>query len=114
MDSLRTGKIYFTLNSFLILNYFQCWVILVRVGQSWVPGGWFLLPNKDSNTYKAVLLWLKDVKEVPAPETVHLDFEAGEHKAFATVYPTTAITGCDFHWKQVINLGCYIFLLFFG
>ena len=79
-----------------------------------MPGGWFLLPNKESNTYKAVLLWLKDVKEVPAPETVHLDFEQGEHKAFATVYPTTAITGCDFHWKQVINLWFYIFLLFFG
>ena len=69
-----------------------------------VPAGWFLFPNKEYMTYRAVLEYLKDEEDVGAHTLCHLDFEAGEHKALRKVYPSTRIVGCDLDWKQVINL----------
>ena len=65
----------------------------MKVDKNWVPAGWFLLPNKEYETYNAVLVFFKHVKDVAAPNLVHIDFEAGEHKAFGAVYPATAVVG---------------------
>ena len=55
--------------------YFQCWVVLGRLGSVWIPCAWYLLPSKETLAYKTALLNLKDKMECPGPEVIHLDFE---------------------------------------
>ena len=68
-----------------------------------MPVAWFLLPNKESSSYKAVLQFLKEEHNIPAMEVAHLDFELAESKAMKEVYPSNQVVGCDFHWKQALQ-----------
>ena len=71
--------------------------------------GLFFLHNKETETYKAALNFLKE-QDVDDPKIVHLDFELAEARALQDVFPTTRVFGCDFHWKQVIILIIFIYL----
>ena len=59
---------------------------------------WFLLPNKETGTYKAALNFLKE-HDVDDPKIVNLDFELGEARALQDVFPTTRVVGCDFLYQ---------------
>ena len=84
-------------------------MILAHLNNLWVPAAWFLLPNKESGTYRAALEYLRD-ELMEAPGVCHLDFESAEHKALLDIFPSTRIVGCNFHWKQVIILIIYLFI----
>ena len=84
---------------------------MARLGELSVPVAWFLLPSKDTSTFKAALTHLKEEQDVDDPLVVHLDFELAEARALHDVFPTTRVVGCDFHWKQVNILIIFIFIL---
>ena len=80
----------------------QCWIFVARVGDRWIAVAWFLLPTKTALSYETALQALLD-KGVSGPMTVHLDFELAEHNAFKEKYPSAAVAGCDFHFKQALK-----------
>jgi hypothetical protein len=47
---------------------------------------------------------------VPAPKTIHIDFEKAMHKAISSIFPNTSIMCCRFHlgqnfWRKNQSLG---------
>ena len=40
---------------------------------------------------------------IPSPEKIRLDFEAGAIKTVKDVYPTTTLIGCDVRWKRCLR-----------
>ena len=60
-------------------------MILAGLGQLWVPMAWYLLPNKETGTYRAALDFLKQ-QAVDDPKIVHLDFESAEIRALMDVH----------------------------
>ena len=63
-----------------------------------------VLPNMKQETYLRLFKKVKQlVGDDKAPLSFIIDFEAGCRNAFATVYSSTLISGCNFHYKQAIN-----------
>ena len=90
---------------FVYFGYFQAWIIVAKIGEFSVPCAFFLLPDKTWTSYQKCLQSLVE-NNIMGPTRVHLDYEAGEQKAFSDVFPTTSVTGCDFHFKQALR---YVF-----
>ena len=67
-----------------------------------IPCAFFLLPCKEYTAYKMVMDCISS-NDIPSPEKIHLDFEAGAIKAVKDVYPTTNLIGCDVHWKRCLR-----------
>lgn len=82
----------------------QVWVIVCPIleGKQSIPCAFFMLPSKDKTYYRAALNCLKE-NGVTAPDVIHTDFESGELSAFRSVYPSSRLVCCDFHWKQCID-----------
>ena len=53
-----------------------------------IPCAVFLLPCKEYTAYKMVMDCISS-NDIPSPEMIHLDFEAGANKAVKDVYPIT-------------------------
>ena len=62
----------------------------------------FLLPDKQYNTYSLVLNKIKELG-VSNPDVFHLDFEAAAVKAVKNTFPGTVIECCDTHWKRCLR-----------
>ena len=63
---------------------------------------YFLLPNKETETYKTMFLELKE-RGVTPPKLFYSDFEAGITKSFSSVFPTSSLYSCDAHFKRAIR-----------
>lgn len=90
-------------NLYFNVTILQCWVILAKLREVWVPVAWFLLPSKEYKVYRECLLFLKTEQNIINLASVHLDFEAAEAKAFKEIFPAINVIGCDFHWKQALR-----------
>ena len=106
MDVMKHTKDWFIDGTFEMVNstlFKQVWVIVCPINgnSTSIPCAFFLLPGKEFTFYKMVLDCLKG-KDVGAPEKIHMDFESGPLKAVKTVYPSTKVITCDFHWKQCL------------
>lgn len=67
-----------------------------------VPCAFFLLPNKEADTYKVVFNTLK-AKGLSPPKTFYCDFESSIIKAMREVFPEVEIVCCDTHFKRVVR-----------
>ena len=67
-----------------------------------LPCAFFLLPDKQYNTYSLVLNKIKELG-VSGPDVFHLDFEAAAIKAVKNTFPSTVIECCDTHWKRCLR-----------
>lgn len=106
IDVMKRSPGWFVDGTFELVNstlFKQVWVIVcpINVNKTSIPCAFFLLPSKEYQVYKMVLDCLKDL-DIDGPQKIHMDFEAGPIKAVKSVYPTTKITTCDFHWKQCL------------
>ena len=83
-------------------QYFQLYTLHCKMGYSYPPFLYFLLPNKTTETYKRMFQIVKDL--VPAvPTKLLLDFEKGAHTAFNSIFPEVTTTGCFFHLRQSVH-----------
>ena len=82
----------------------QLWLIVGRseANKITIPVAYFLLPNKVTTTYQAVLQCISDLG-VDQVEMFHSDFELATIKAIRRVYPHVRIEGCDVHWKRALR-----------
>ena len=83
----------------------QAWILVAKSEQMNVsiPCAFFLLPDKQYNSYS---LCLNKVKElgVTSPKRFHLDFEAASIKAVKNVFgAATVLECCDTHWKRCLR-----------
>ena len=82
----------------------QVWMIVCPINNysTIIPCVFFLLPCKEYMAYKMVMDCISS-NNIPTPEKIHVDFEAGAIKAVKDVYPTTTLIGCDVHWKRCLR-----------
>lgn len=81
-------------------TFTQLWTVHVRVGFSFRPCIYALLPNKKMASYVHVLQVLKERLPLLMPKMVSMDFEQGAISAFKSEFPDTKILGCNFHFGQ--------------
>ena len=63
---------------------------------------YFLLPNKEQNTYIRMLDALKELLPDSVPQIMLLDFENAAQNAFRLAYPNASVKGCLFHLSQSV------------
>ena len=75
----------------------------MREGQG-LPCGFALLPNKEQSTYEMILTAGRNkvASDNPKPTTIVTDFERSVINAIGLVFPETAHTGCQFHFRAAI------------
>ena len=103
LDILRNSKVWHgdgTFDGVSSTLFSQVWIIIAvtNTGAS-VPCAFFLLPNKETPTYKDVLSCLVE-NNIPSPDKLYLDFEAATARAVRETYPEIDIIGCDAHFKR--------------
>ena len=81
----------------------QVWVIVARKepGIS-LPCAFYLLPNKQPETYRRALKAIKD-KGVSNPAKVHVDFERAEINAVKEELENGDIITCQVHWHRALR-----------
>ena len=62
-----------------------------------------LLKNKRAETYRSLLLILKDLGLNGIPSFIKTDFEAGSINALKNIFPNSRISTCCFHLGQMIQ-----------
>ncbi|KAL3688447.1 hypothetical protein R1sor_014756 [Riccia sorocarpa] len=67
-----------------------------------IPVVFALLPNKQKELYVRVLRILKERHVQLDPESILMDFEASEIRAFKDVFSAARLRGCYFHFSQCI------------
>lgn len=67
-----------------------------------VPCGFFMLPDKELETYKMMFNALLDLNIAP-PSLFYCDFESGIIKGMRSIYPETKIRCCDTHFKRALR-----------
>ena len=91
------------LSAISLIIIIQAFLILGKTKTSvTVPCCYYLLPNKEYKTYKAMFQSLKD-GGLTAPKSFHCDFEAAIFKALIEVFPETEIICCDAHFKRAVR-----------
>lgn len=94
--------------------FYQFFTIHGLVKESYIPLVFFLLPNKETETY--VRLFEHTINScaqyqlIFSPDEVFIDFEIAIHTAAKLVWPKIVIRGCRFHlgqnwWKKIQALG---------
>ncbi|KAE9542890.1 hypothetical protein AGLY_002801, partial [Aphis glycines] len=94
--------------------FYQLFTIHDLVEESYIPLVFFLLPNKETETY--VCLFEHTINScaqyqlIFSPDEVFIDFEIAIHTAAKLVWPKIVIRGCRFHlgqnwWKKIQALG---------
>ena len=107
MQVMKTSTDWYIDGTFELVNstlFKQVWVIVCPINNysTSIPCAFFLLPCKEYTAYKMVMDCISS-NDIPSPEKIHLDFEAGAIKAVKDVYPTTNLIGCDVHWKRCLR-----------
>ena len=82
--------------------FYQLYTIHAKVGNNYPPIVYFLLPNKEQNTYVRMLDVLKTLLPDTFPEIMLLDFENAAQNAFRLAYPNALVKGCLFHLSQSV------------
>ncbi|GMT22820.1 hypothetical protein PFISCL1PPCAC_14117, partial [Pristionchus fissidentatus] len=77
----------------------------LQEGHLFTPLIYAFLSTKTTRSYELEYEWLAQ-NGVAAPLTMTCDFERGIFSAFSSVYPTTTVTRCWFHWLK--NIYCKI------
>ena len=67
-----------------------------------VPCAYFMLPNKEWESYQMIFKTLKEFG-VPPPDYFYSDYEKGIFKGFREVYPETTLRGDDTHFKAAVR-----------
>ena len=82
--------------------FFQLYTVHCKVGSSYPPIIYFLLPNKTQETYARMIQALKELVPDARPEKILLDFEMAAINAFKAEFPASNVTCCYFHLAQAI------------
>ena len=82
--------------------FYQLDTIHAKVGNNYPPIVYFLLPNKEQNTYIRMLDALKELLPDSVPQIMLLDFENAAQNAFRLAYPNASVKGCLFHLSQSV------------
>jgi hypothetical protein len=83
-------------------QYCQLYSLHSRIGFTYTPFIYFLLPNKDyRNLSKNVPNYQTSCAS--SPQRLLLDFEQGAHTAFKSIYPGIETSGCFFHLRQSVH-----------
>ncbi len=88
----------------------QLYTFHCKVGSSYPPCLYALLPNKDGQTYYSLLHSMVNLMQDPNPSRILLDFEMAAVNNFREVFPNALLQGCYFHLNQCLvrkvqNLG---------
>ena len=107
MQVMKTSSDWYVDGTFELVNstlFKQVWVIVCPINNysTSIPCAFFLLPCKEYTAYKMVMDCISS-NDIPSPEKIHLDLEAGAIKAVKDVYPTATLIGCDVHWKRCLR-----------
>ncbi|XP_077298986.1 uncharacterized protein LOC143920141 [Arctopsyche grandis] len=79
---------------------FQLYTWHARVGNSYPPFAYFLLPNKTTATYERMFDIMKQLVPDLAPENILLDFEKAAMNAARSAFPQSEVKGSYFHLTQ--------------
>lgn len=82
--------------------FFQLYTIHTKVGNSFPPCIYALLPNKTEATYSRMITMIKMIRPEFSPTKVLIDFELAAINAFKNAFPDTNVSGCFFHLNQAI------------
>ncbi|KAK7590400.1 hypothetical protein V9T40_002013 [Parthenolecanium corni] len=89
-------------------NEVERWICVNRkCTYRYIPLEYFLLPDKQSSSYKVAL---HSLQSYVTPTTVYADFEKAIHIAVSQVWPQTNVRGCRFHlgqswWRKIQSAG---------
>ncbi len=78
---------------------------LTALGKA-IPCLFGLLPNKEKETYLHLANCLKlEMNKLPdiKDKSIMMDYEKGLITAFKTAFPSVAMVGCEFHWKNCLQ-----------
>ena len=84
------------------LIFFQLYTVHARVGNSYPPCVYFLLPNKTAETYTRMIQILKNMNLAVNPSKILLDFELAAINSFQSEFPQAQVSGCFFHLNQAV------------
>lgn len=106
LQVLRVAREWFIDGTWDIVSqtfFTQAWVVVAKLdsGVS-VASAFFLLPDKNTSSYKLALKCLKD-NDVDGPELIHVDFEQAEIKSIKEVFPDSKLVTCEVHWKRALR-----------
>lgn len=68
-----------------------------------VPCAYYLLPGKQTIHYEMVFHHMKRALRLPGPKAILVDYEIAIHTAIKAVFPEVKISGCDTHFKAIID-----------
>lgn len=80
--------------------YYQLYTVHAKVGNSFPPCVYILLPSKTRATYDAMTADLKRLLQNHCPDRILIDFELSAMQAFEAQFPGSSIAGCYFHLNQ--------------
>jgi len=101
---LERGETWFGDGTFKVVPslFFQLYSLHAKVGNSYPPLIYCLLPNKTGETYRKMIAAIKRLLPASNPQKVLLDFEMAAMSAFRDEFPEAEISGCFFHLSQSI------------
>lgn len=82
--------------------FFQLYTIHTKVGNSYPPCIYFLLPGKSQEIYGRMLAIVRQLLPNAEPQEILLDFENAAQNAFKLAFPNTDVKGCQFHLSQAV------------
>ena len=83
--------------------YHQLYTIHIWINKSMICAAYFLLPNRQKETYVQMLQFLQaKVPNGMNPQRIQVDFEKAMMSAVKIVFPQCSIVGCYFHYTQAI------------
>jgi len=88
--------------------FFQIYTLHGKIGESYPPLVYFLLPGKTSAIYERMLIITKDLLFedfgiILNPKSFMVDFEVAMRKAIEKVFPEATVKGCFFHLTQSLT-----------
>lgn len=104
LGALRNAELFLGDGTFDVCPnmFFQLYTIHTKIGNSFPPCVYFLLPNKRFETYERMLVILKSLAPSSAPERILVDFEIAAMLSFQSAFHSAEIKGCFFHLNQSI------------
>lgn len=105
MNSLEQADLWMGDGTFDVCPqvFYQLYTVHCKIGNSYPPCVYFLLPSKSQAIYIRALEQLKILIPQASPDTILVDFEMAPRNAFHQVFVGVNIKGCLFHHGQSIN-----------
>ena len=82
--------------------FYQLYTVHAKVGTSYPPAIYFLLPNKQQRTYTKMLKILKELVPECDPKSFLLDYEKAMINSVKATFPNCEVNGCFFHLCQCV------------